>query len=113
LIVDDGVRGRGHRTNMFNPAWRVHGCFTGPHQVYGVMTCQNFAGGVAALGSPDPLQAIMKAFMNEPVEFTAADGAPAQSYGCSDQMCVSVSGNIATKKVTRTFNMPDGSELTL
>jgi len=43
LIVDDGVPSRGHRTNLFNPNFKVCGTFTGPHKVYDTMTVQNFA----------------------------------------------------------------------
>jgi uncharacterized protein YkwD len=43
LIVDDGVPSRGHRTNLFNPNFKVCGTFTGPHKVYNTMTTQNFA----------------------------------------------------------------------
>lgn len=47
LIVDDGVRGRGHRTNIFNPALRVAGVGCGPHQRYGHLCVVDYAGGFA------------------------------------------------------------------
>ena len=48
LIVDDSTPSRGHRTNIFNPKFKLCGCKTGPHKKYGTMTVQNFAGGFEA-----------------------------------------------------------------
>lgn len=34
LVVDDGVKGRGHRTNLLEPAFRVVGIGCAPHKAY-------------------------------------------------------------------------------
>jgi hypothetical protein len=37
LLVDDGVRDRGHRRNLLDPRFRFVGAACGPHSGYGVM----------------------------------------------------------------------------
>jgi hypothetical protein len=37
LVVDDGVKDRGHRVNLLDPVYRTAGVACGPHRVYGVM----------------------------------------------------------------------------
>lgn len=44
LIVDDGVVGRGHRKNIYNPAYEVVGIACGSHKLHGTMCVQTFAG---------------------------------------------------------------------
>jgi uncharacterized protein YkwD len=44
LAVDDGVATRGHRTNLFNPAFAKVGIYTGDHKVYGKSTVMLFNG---------------------------------------------------------------------
>ena len=36
---------RGHRLNIFNPAFNVFGCHSGDHKAYRHMSCMDFAGG--------------------------------------------------------------------
>lgn len=50
LIVDDGVRGRGHRKNIFSRSFRVAGVSHGRHAVYGAMCVVDFAGGFVERG---------------------------------------------------------------
>lgn len=45
LIIDDGVRDRGHRTTIFDPVYRVSGAGCGPHRTYGIVCVINYAVG--------------------------------------------------------------------
>jgi uncharacterized protein YkwD len=45
LFVDDGVEGRGHRTNLLQPRYLVVGVGCAPHKAYGVICVLDFAEG--------------------------------------------------------------------
>jgi Cysteine-rich secretory protein family len=47
LIIDSGVRGRGHRMILFDPALQRAGAGCGPHSLYGEMCVIDFAGALA------------------------------------------------------------------
>ena len=45
LLIDDGVKSRGHRKTFLHPDYRYVGVATGGHKHYGNMTVMDFAGG--------------------------------------------------------------------
>jgi uncharacterized protein YkwD len=47
LIIDDGVRGRGHRRNIFDPNYNAARAAYGPHVGYGSVCSIDFASGYA------------------------------------------------------------------
>jgi hypothetical protein len=44
LLIDDGVKSRGHRKNLISGAFRFVGVAVGPHPAYGYMCVMDFAG---------------------------------------------------------------------
>ena len=44
LIIDDGVKDRGHRQNIFNPNYKSVGIYTGYHTIFEQMTVMDYNG---------------------------------------------------------------------
>jgi uncharacterized protein YkwD len=51
LIIDDGLRSRKHRANIFNPAFGYAGAAMGPHAQYRTICSIEFAGGYVERGA--------------------------------------------------------------
>ena len=47
LLIDDGVKDRGHRATLLHPAFKLVGVACGLHPVYETMCVMDFAGGMA------------------------------------------------------------------
>jgi uncharacterized protein YkwD len=52
LIIDDGVRSRGHRKNIFSPKFNYAGAAFGPHGRFRTVCTIDFAGGYAERAEP-------------------------------------------------------------
>ena len=50
LIIDDGIRGRKHRENIFNPNFNYAGAAVGSHATYRTICSMGFAGAYAEHG---------------------------------------------------------------
>ena len=106
MIIDDGVPGRGHRANVFNPAFNVMGCFTCPHSSLDQMTCIDYAGSFVPQGEPGPLEEQLNAFLKEEVKMDMPDGVASWKQNSK----IKVVGSVAQKTVERILKMKDGSE---
>jgi len=53
LIIDSRVAGRGHRRNIFSPAYSAAGVACGPHRRWGVLCVIDFAGAIMDRERPD------------------------------------------------------------
>ncbi|MBA3543368.1 MAG: CAP domain-containing protein [Chthoniobacterales bacterium] len=51
LLIDDGLRGRKHRKNIFNPAFNFAGAAAGSHARYGTVCSIDFAAGYVETAS--------------------------------------------------------------
>lgn len=52
LLVDDGVKERGHRANLFKPDFKYVGIGCAPHREYEVVTIINYVGNLREKGKP-------------------------------------------------------------
>ena len=108
--MDDGVPNRGHRENLFNPDFHAVGVFSGPHKDFDTMSTLDFCAAFVKPGEEDPIEVQMDAFLKEEVEF---DDMPPDIRGWKQNSKIQVQGHKATKTVTRTCRLKDGTEQVL
>ena len=66
MIVDDGVKDRGHREAIFDRKNKNMGCFSGTnHPNYQNMTTAVYVDDFIKEGEPDPRDAVVNKFFNE------------------------------------------------
>jgi uncharacterized protein YkwD len=106
-VVDDGVVNRGHRENIFNPEFRVMGCFSGNHKDFEAMSVVDFAAAFIRNGDQDPIEWQMDSFLKEEVDFPEM---PADVRGWKQNAKITVTGHRATKTVERICRLRDGRE---
>ena len=106
-IVDDGVPNRGHRENLFNPEFRVMGCFSGQHKDFDTMTVVDFCAAFIRNGDEDPIERQMDIFLKEEVDFPEM---PSDVRGWKQNSKITVQGHRATKTVERVCRLRDGRE---
>ncbi len=70
------------------------------------MTCMDLAGGLIKNGDPDPIEEQMNRFLKEQVEIEM----PPDVRSWKQNTKVNVQGTKATKTITRTCKLKDGSE---
>ena len=65
LIIDDGVKGRGHRKNVLAPAHRCTGVTFGAHPTFGCVTVLNYAFYCSSFDEGDTLKQILENWHRE------------------------------------------------
>lgn len=76
FIIDDGVDGRGHRTNLFNPEFKIIGISAGAHTTFDRCLVVTFAGGIVGKATNNNAD---KSAPADSKKGQAADSKPADS----------------------------------
>ena len=64
MIIDDGVKERFQRLNLFNPDFNLVGIAVGPHKDYGICVCIGYCKGVRPIGTePNDISDFIKEYV--------------------------------------------------
>jgi len=112
IVIDDGVKTRGHRKIVFNNSLRKFACFFGPHKKFKSMAVCVYAEDFQSkLTRPQALLlSKMQSWLLRPMVFKRE----VEDYlSWTDKMTVTNEEGVVTKTVTRTFLFDDEEPLVL
>ena len=142
LLIDDGVKSRGHRKNLFNDEVRYAGFGIGPHKVYGMMVVIDYAFGISGKKATIPkknnkvneiAQKMEKVNLNGPTKnnvsptknvskpaanqkkYNMSDDpdCPEGAVGASIKVSEKTCNGKTTKVTIKTYTLDDGSKQTV
>jgi len=133
LLIDDGIKSRGHRTNLFNPNVKFGGIACGYHKTYGMLCVCDYANGVGGkkVNTKTNQQQMQYEYPEEDYYNNKQQIKDNFSNNCGDmgefendpdfpEGAISSSISVSTKSsngkkittTTKTYTFPDGSTMT-
>ncbi len=119
LVADDNVPDRGHRKNIFNPAFAFTGVGVSPHPTFGMCCVMDYSSAIGEKGKREDIKVggmDVKGSMDQSIE-DFKNGIdphrPEGTVGAKIKVQSSVKGTTVTKTVTKTYTLKDGGTKTV